>query len=215
MSRRSFVKWVRGVFVGCALYFVLDLVLTFGIFYATEFHPNRAAPAAGFVPVLENINEYRDMVNRGNKKMANAGLEDIITTITFAKPLSEDEYENYVGKYGVDVRSLAARGLQPDGTRTSGGFREMIEDNGDTFVGMIAVTGYIDSKHLPAITEDPLTYLADTSRDGYFTGLIRPKSNLRNHWARDRSHAATFNYDFAWFLEDLGAGGYNYYEFRQ
>ncbi len=193
------------------LYFLLDLILSKWIFF-TEYHPNTSTASGS-----EAISAYCNYVNSKKEKLASAGLEDIIVTITFSKPLNKAEYESYIKAYDIRDAVYKLRGVQPDGTRTTGGAWHFWTGVGDSdenqskLIGAVSMHGYIDSKNLIAAISDPNSYLVDTSRDAYWGGLFRPKGESRNNWTNGRSPAEIFNRDVAWQLEDHGIGGYSYY----
>ena len=78
--------------------------------------------------------------------------------------------------------------------------KSTIEENGDSFVGIVAIQGYINGHGLQNIMDDSLTYLADTSNEAQ-----QVKSN-----ANANISGTMFINHIAWQLEDLGIEGYNY-----
>ncbi len=215
---KSLVKkrWFHTVLIllcAAALYFPLDMILSGWIFLA-EYHPNTCAGASR----SEAVSAYRNLVNSKKERLGSAELEDIIVTITFSKPLDEAEYESYVKAYDIRVKSYNVRGIQPDGSRTSGGawfnwtgVGSSDERHNSKLVGAVSLDGYIDSKNLLAAISDPNSYLVDTSRDGYWGGLFRSRGDARNNWTRGKSPGKIFNRDLAWQLEEHGMAGYSYY----
>ena len=208
-------RWLRFVLVlvcVAVLFFLLDLILSKWIFY-TEYHPNTSVGSSS-----EALSAYCKYVNSKKEKLANAGLEDIIVTITFSKPLDQAEYDSYVKAYDIRVYSSKMRGVQPDGTRTSGGawfdwtgVGSTDDRHNSKLIGAVAIDGYIDSENLLEAISDPNSYLVDTSRDAYWGGLFRSKGETRNNWTKGCSPAEIFNLDLAWLLEDHGIAGYSYY----
>lgn len=185
------------------------------------------------MPSIEQINSYRDYIHKRNETLAKKNLRNILTTITFARPLSVEEYVVFSETYNIEIPSNVGgptcRWLQYDGLRVTGGIyagdgatlEEMeeeaerkAEDCHAEFLGVTAVECYIDSKYLLKAMQDFATYLIDTSRDAYFkayfTGFLYPRESLRNFTIVYKSPGSTFNMDVVWYLEDVGYGGYNY-----
>lgn len=168
------------------------------------YNPNLGETATA---TKQSVNKYCTDVNKGNRELIRANIDDIKTTITFAKPLSEVEFLEFLNNYSIEVSILHARGLQPDGIRTGlstiydktiiGEVKSDIERHGDTFIGFVSVNAYVDSKNLAMLQKDPIVYLTDTSADDYFVG----------EEARSVTHHLT------WVLEDLQVGDYAYSKF--
>ena len=189
--------------------------------YLGNYHPERVTQG---VISEHHVAQYCMRINRRNIKLAKSSIYDIITTITFSKPLSIYEYANYVREYKVDVRAINYRMLEVDGTRVTGLLcvsqpeLDWIEKNIDMvseldwdFIGITSVYCFVNSTQLAELSVDPLTYLADTSCDASFIGLIRPKNPLRNIFRISASSlASTFVNDIVWHLEDLEICGYDY-----
>lgn len=171
-----------------------------------EFHPNMINRSA---ISQESIDSYREKVNTINKELISEKKSDIKTTITFSKPIDFKKLKDYTKKHSINLYEVVIRGIQPDGTRTTlfagnDANQEMvistIEGKGDTFVGAVAIKGYVDAKDLQSIMDNSLTYLADTSNDAQ---QVRSNANVNIIGTKFINH-------IAWQLEDLGVNGYNY-----
>ena len=221
----NIISTYRKVLIRLILIIVLIEVGSNWSVYLGNFHPERVYQN---VPSEHHVTQYCEAINRRNTKLAKSSINDIITTVTFSKPLSLDEYADYLGKYKVDVRAINYRLLELDGTRVTGlmlvqrSDLDWIENNLDMvseyeseFIGITSLYCFVDSDQLAKLSDDPLTYLADTSRDASFIGLIRPKNPYRNIFRLiSSSLASTFVSDIVWHLEDLGIGGYDYIRCR-
>jgi hypothetical protein len=163
---------------------------------------------------FEGINDYVNAVKKENKDLNSCNYSDIITTITFVKPLTFEELDAYIGKYKITGIQLQVRGLQPDGVRTtlftgascdgdnSKTSIAWIEDNGDSFIGIVGLYALIDSNEIIAVQDDPLTYLADTTNDKYVREIKDYMELVEN--------GGGFVSNIAWYLEDLHIVGYDY-----
>ena len=194
-----------------------------------NFHPNLITD--------ENISpqalaEYESEIHVMNEWLLDSSVDDVITTITFARPLSFEEYESYTDKYEIQIVQLQIRGLSSDGTRTTIMTRtdmgrketqklvfEALAECESEFLGVIGMYALINSDQISKAIEDSLTYLADTSNDRFFSiyrasaeadADFKGNSDKFRNYEKGVSLGKMFNNNLAWVLEDLGVNGYNY-----
>ena len=224
----NIMKKLSTLFKILCVYLFVDFMLSM-FPYFLPFHPKLSGPPSSLN--MWNINSYCSYVNHVNERMSQAKLSGIITTITLSRPIDVNEYNDYVKRHSFVVDSYEVRWLNGPGphSRVTGiggggsgepltlsdlyGGEESMEDDPDSngeLVGIVGLQGYIDSENLKPIMDDPLTFLADTTRDRYSKGLLRPKGAIRNVFL-DHKKVITFYPNFAWCLEDNGIEGYEYY----
>lgn len=168
------------------------------------------------IRIEKDLDDYVALINSENEAMLDAGLDDVITTITFSEYLSFEELNQYLNSYGLQAERLFLRGVEDDGTRvtvftktylgmdkTEEIAKEDAESLGYELVGATAVYAFVDSEQLSNICQDSRTYLADTSGD-----LYSPQNQSLSGYERNGENIED-NYDMfpqplTWELEDTG-----------
>ena len=168
------------------------------------------------IRIGKGLDDYVASINSENKVMLEAGLEDVITTITFSEYLSFEELNQYLDSYDLQAERLFLRGVNDDGTRvtvftktylgmdkTEEMAKEDAESLGYELVGITAAYVFADSEQLSGICQDSRTYLADTSGDLYssqnqlLSGYERNGENVEDNYGM-------FPQPLTWDLENAG-----------
>lgn len=163
---------------------------------------------------------YKENVKENNKKLFENKINNILTTITFKKPISIEELTKFLTEHNIQQNQIAeiqARALQKDGTRVTSGSlirvrediyktavdmqQNLIADSDAEFAGYTSLYCFIDYKTVLDIESDPITYLADTSGDMYFQGITDADGLKRN---KDVKGTKRFPMSLTWDLEDIG-----------
>jgi len=163
-----------------------------------------------------SITQYTESVKQKNAAVVEYDIEDILTTITFAEAIDFEQLESYIAAYGINLAQIQLRGLTPDGvkvsifSRTSMGLKEtekfLFEQaklEGYSIVGITGAFALIDSCNLQAVQNDKLTFLADTSNDGFFRGYKQKDSYSRNELEKENGKSQ-FPPAIYWDIEDAG-----------
>jgi len=144
------------------------------------------------------------------------GKKENFVTITFNRPLSLEEFAQFVSETGIKVRFYEARAIDHQGLRGTMGFSpqngKLLPDEIDfslmlsdpdypnkkrKFLGIIDVVGYLDVEKFAQVQSDPRVFLVDNSCDELF--VHNPKHKYMP--------------SFYWKLEDLGLTKGPKYEF--
>jgi hypothetical protein len=174
---------------------------------STAFSEQKASAVATYVEGIENQ----------NIALKESEVNDIITTITFSEYLSFAELDEYISNYEIEIVQLQLRALSEDGTRlsvftrTDKGLAETEElllaqaqNENAIILGITGMNALIDSDNLQGVDSDEKTYLADTSGDRFFEGVMIPNSIQRNDFSAN-NRGGMFPQSLAWDLEELCA----------
>lgn len=145
----------------------------------------------------QGIHHYKRTVIEKNQKLKEQKVKDIISTITFTKPMSFEELQTYIEKHKIIPKQLQARALngseritiafKPEaGAKGIENVIRQLETRNAKFVGFTDMYGIVESEHLEGLEHDSRSFLVDTSADDFFTGSDR-----------EFAHALT------WLLEDV------------
>ena len=160
--------------------------------------------------------EYVDRIANENATLAEADLNDIVTTITFSDYLTFEELEDYTDSYNLEIVQLQLRGLMDDGTRvsiftkTDLGLAEterlIMEESLELdyqLVGATSIFALTSSAQLEQLSDDSRTFLADTSGDLYSQQNHMQAGAVRNNVEGNNS-TSLFPQPITWNLENLG-----------
>lgn len=147
---------------------------------------------------VKGIEHYKKIVLEKNQKLKDQKVKDIITTVTFVKPMSFEELQTYIQKHKIIPKQLQARALNANeritvafkpeaGAKGVENVIKQLESHNAKFVGFTDIYGIVDSEQLKGLEHDSYSFLVDTSADDYFTGSDR-----------EFAHALT------WLIEDVG-----------
>lgn len=159
------------------------------------------------------ITEYVNDTNQMNEALESAGLNDIITTITFSKYVSFSEFEEFVNAHNLDIVRLQLRAIKSDGTRVTiftnfdAQYKETVSlleaEAQCTLIGIASCFALVDSNNLSALEADTLIYLADTSGDMYHQESLA-RNGMERNTVDESQKTATFPQPITWDLEDAG-----------
>jgi len=142
---------------------------------------------------IDGIEQYKAKVKENLRRLEKEKVNNIAATITFEKPLSFEELQTYVKKHQITPRQIQCRALDGNDRLTIAvkqqkNMHEIVQKQIEsaTFIGYIDMYAILDSKQIPELETDPLTFLVDTSGDSYFTGSDKE-----------------FPHALSWLLEDL------------
>lgn len=167
---------------------------------------------------INGIEGYKENVKERNKKLIENKIDNILTTITFKRPILIEEFAKFLNQHNIQqnqISEIQARALETDGTRVTIGSlikgniyqtdvdmqQKYIADFDAEFTGYTSLYCFIDHKTLIDIESDPITYLADTSGDMYFQGKTEADGLKRN---KDVKGIKRFPISLTWDLEDIG-----------
>ena len=175
-----------------------------------------ACSVEAYVQSVESVTTYKEQIENGNEALASENINDIITTITYSSPATFDEVAYFAQNYDIRIVQIQARGIAPDGTRitifsrTDKGFEEtedllleQAQADGYELIGVIGIHAMVNSNMLIALQSDSLTYLADTTGDGFFIGATDSSSIERNN-LNEVNVGKLFPQSLYWDLEELG-----------
>ena len=122
--------------------------------------------------------------------------EDILVTVTFAKPLNENQFTKIVNDYGLKVHHVLARAVEKDLKRATislGSQQDMLINkkylensllrNEAKFKGFIEVVTYVPNKNLSNLANDKLVFLVDPSATKQLTENPRNKFMPGLYWS--------------------------------
>ncbi len=124
------------------------------------------------------LNAYKDKVEEKTKQLAERKVDNIAATITFSKPISYEELQQYIATHELAPKQIQARGIIGDERLTvyvakpQDNMHEIVLEQlkQAEFIGYLDMYTILDWKQIQAIESDSLTFLVDTSGDSYFTG---------------------------------------------
>lgn len=131
-------------------------------------------------PDGQTAGEYRHMVGERNKALSLIGATDIVTTVTFSRHMTYEEAMGYAARHGLKVVGLYAKGasgsvLIAAEEQTAARLEEQRIEDRVTGLNVLA-----DSGALKGMEQDPDTYLADTTGDGFHWWNTMPFGAVRN-----------------------------------
>lgn len=126
----------------------------------------------------QGIKNYQNKVNLKVENYKNKNESEIGATITFQRPLTYAELEDYINKYQITPKQIQARGLEGEDRLTvavkyQNNMNEIVQEQvkPGEFIGYIDMYAEIEStKQLFEIQKDSLTFLVDVSGDSFITG---------------------------------------------
>lgn len=177
-----------------------------------RYNPNDATRAN--LNTVSAMQDYKAEVEAENTKLP-SNLENVISTITFSKAMSFDEFKQYVESYNIEILRIQARGFDKNGDRTTLYSRadngldktfDLIElalqSSPSDYAGIISVYALVNSNDVEAIQNDNNTFLIDTSMDNYY------RKNVFNIFRKGDDPDLFFPHSVAWDAEDLGLADY-------
>lgn len=143
----------------------------------------------------QGIENYKNNVNLKIENYKNKNEAKIGATITFQRPLTYAELEDYIKKYKITPKQIQARGLEGENRLTvavkyQDNMNEIVQlqVKPSEFVGYIDMYAEIEStKQLFEIQKDSLSFLVDVSGDSFTTGKMKD----------------VFPHALSWLLEDV------------
>jgi len=158
------------------------------------------------------VNNYIKESRAKNALLSKDKMTKISTTITFSKPLTDQELIAYIKTHHIDAVQIQARALQ-DETRISvstiygEGFdtvsKQQLEKYPNSFfIGYTDIYAKIDYSNIEGIQKDKRTFIIDCSADEYFEGAKEKDGDKRNKHRKGNNRYA---HSLTWMLEDLGA----------
>ena len=131
-------------------------------------------------PDGQTAGEYRHMVGERNKALSLIGATDIVTTVTFSRHMTYEEAMDYAARHGLKVVELYAKGASGSALiaaeeQTEAHLEAQGMENRVTGLNVLA-----DSGALKGMEQDPDTYLADTTGDGFRWWNTVPFGVVRN-----------------------------------
>lgn len=143
------------------------------------------------------VKEYKALIDQKTVELKKHQIKEIFATITFAKPLTFEELQDYIKEYNITPKQIQVRGLVGEkritiAVRNTSNIQELVANQLQypepaIFVGYIDMYAFVDYNNLDDIQKDPKTFLLDTSGDSYFNG-------------KDEA----FPHALSWMIEDLG-----------
>jgi hypothetical protein len=128
----------------------------------------------------QGVQKYQDYINKKSQELKEDKVEEIIATITFAKPLSYQKLETYIAKHNITPKQIQIRGLVGDkritiAVKPSANMQQVVANQlkypePAKFVGYIDIYAVVDYTAIDRIQNDTNTFLIDTSADSHFTG---------------------------------------------
>lgn len=144
----------------------------------------------------QGVQKYQEYIHKKSQELKDDKVEDIIATITFAKPLSYQEFETYISKHNITPKQIQVRGLVGEkritiAVKPSANMQQIVANQlkypePAKFVGYIDIYAVVDSTDIDGIQNDTNTFLIDTSADSHFTGSDNE-----------------FPHALSWLLEDM------------
>ena len=164
------------------------------------------------IKTSDQLDSYVAKVKSYNSnQMGSRNISDeLATTITFSKYLTFNELEKYAREYALTIKQVQVRGIEEDGTRITvfalantdlsnveANVLEEAATNNFEIVGITDIYAYVNSNNLMSISDDMLTYLADTSGNNMLSS-----ANINNVMSAN-TDSKIFPKSLTWELEDL------------
>jgi hypothetical protein len=180
---------MKTVFKGIAVFTIAGFLFTTYTSAGSEFDEpvNKRFSAIKQYEKIEKsktgLEKYKNEKKAKNVMLKKEKVKDILTTVTFSKPINQKDLSKLIEKNKLDkVHQIQARFLSDTGERITMSTKyssdaQMTEEIEGVLekLGNAEFTGYtdmsvtVDYSALDSIEKEDFVYLADTSGDSYFT----------------------------------------------